>query len=63
MRFLGILLVDNLWDLPGVILRGMFPGAHWLELRFDLTKRQAFRRQFSYPFEILLHGIGALSGE
>jgi hypothetical protein len=63
MRFLGILLVDDLWDLPKVILRGVFPGSRWLELRFDLSKRQAFRRQFSYPIEILMHGIGALSGK
>ncbi len=48
MRFLGVLLVDraptSAWgcDLPGVVLRGLFPGRRWLQLRYDLAPRQAF---------------------
>ncbi len=42
MRFLGVLLVDRVRDLPGVVLRGLFPGRRWLQLRYDLAPRQAF---------------------
>ena len=59
MRFLGVLLVDRVWDLPGVVLRGLFPGRRWLQLRYDLSPRQAFWRQFTYPLQVLAHGTGA----
>ena len=45
MRFLGVLLVDRLRDLPGVVLRGLFPGKRWLQLRYNLSSQQAFWRQ------------------
>jgi hypothetical protein len=60
MRFLGVLLVDRVRDLPGVVLRGLFPGRRWLQLRHDLSPRQAFWRQLTYPLEVLARGIGAL---
>jgi hypothetical protein len=60
MRFLGVLLVDRVRDLPGVVLRGLFPGRRWLQLRYDLSPRQAFWRQLTYPLEVLARGIGAL---
>ncbi len=60
MRFLGVLLVDRLRDLPGVVLRGLFPGQRWLQLRYDLSLRQAFWRQFTYPLQVLARGIGAV---
>ncbi|MBN2390471.1 MAG: nucleotidyltransferase family protein [Anaerolineae bacterium] len=60
MRFLGVLLVDRVRDLPGVVLRGLFPGRRWLQLRYNLSPRQAFWRQFAYPLEVLSHGAGAL---
>ena len=60
MRFLGVLLVDRMRDLPGVILRGLFPGRRWLQLRYDLSTRQAFWRQFTYPFEVFTRGMGAV---
>ena len=59
MRFLGVLLVDRVWDLPGVVLRGLFPGRRWLQLRYDLSPLQAFWRQFTYPLQVLAHGTGA----
>ncbi len=61
MRFLGVLLVDRVRDLPGVVLRGLFPGRRWLQLRYDLSPRQAFWRQFTYPLQVLARGIGALA--
>ena len=61
MRFLGVLVVDRVCDLPGVVLRGLFPGKRWLQLRYDLTSRQAFWRQFTYPLEVLARGVGALT--
>jgi len=60
MRFLGVLLVDRVRDLPGVVLRGLFPGRRWLQLRYDLSPRQAFWRQFTYPLHVLARGVGAL---
>jgi len=60
MRFLGVLLVDRMHDLPGVVLRGLFPGQRWLQLRYDLSPRQAFWRQFTHPLQILARGLGAL---
>ena len=57
MRFLGVLLIDRVRDLPGVVLRGLFPGKRWLQLRYDLTPRQAFWRQFIYPLEVIWRGI------
>ncbi|MEJ5311254.1 MAG: nucleotidyltransferase family protein [Anaerolineae bacterium] len=60
MRFLGVLLVDRVRDLPGVVLRGLFPGRRWLQLRYDLSPRQAFWRQFTYPLQVLARGIGVL---
>ena len=60
MRFLGVLLVDRLRDLPGVVLRGLFPGRRWLQLRYDLSPWQAFWRQFAYPLQVLGRGVGAL---
>ncbi len=61
MRFLGVLLVDRIRDLPGVVLGGLFPGHRWLQLRYDLSPRQAFWRQFTYPFQVLARGVGALA--
>lgn len=60
MRFLGVLLVDRVRDLPGVVLRGLFPGRRWLQLRYNLSSRQAFWRQFTYPLHVLACGVGAL---
>ncbi len=60
MRFLGVLLVDRLRDLPGVLSHGLFPGRRWLQLRYDLSPRQAFWRQFTYPLQVLARGAGAL---
>ena len=60
MRFLGVLLVDRVRDLPSVLLRGLFPGQRWLQLRYDLSLRQAFWRQFFYPLEVLSRSISAL---
>jgi hypothetical protein len=60
MRFLGVLLVDRVRDLPGVVLRGLFPGRRWLQLRYDLSPRQAFWQQFIYPLHVLARGLGAL---
>ena len=60
MRFLGVLLIDRVRDLPGVVVRGLFPGSHWLQLRYDLSSRQAFWRQFTYPLEVLARGVGAV---
>ena len=60
MRFLGVLLVDRVRDLPGVVLRGLFPGQRWLQLRYDLSPRQAFWRQLTYPLQVLGRGVGAL---
>jgi hypothetical protein len=60
MRFLGVLLVDRVRGLPGVVLRGLFPGQRWLQLRFDLSPHQAFLRQFTYPLYVLVRGAGAL---
>jgi hypothetical protein len=60
MRFLGVLLVDRVRDLPGVVLRGLFPGQRWLQLRYDLSPRQAFWRQFTYPLQVLARGATAL---
>jgi len=60
MRFLGVLLVDRVRDLPGVVLRGLFPGRRWLQLRYDLSPRQAFWRQFIYPLHVLARGVGVL---
>ncbi len=61
MRFLGVLLVDRLRDLPGVVLHGLFPGRRWLQLRYNLSPRQAFWRQFTYPLQVLARGAGALA--
>ncbi len=60
MRFLGVLLVDRVRDLPGVVLRGLFPGRRWLQLRYDLSPRQALWRQVIYPLQVLGRGAGAL---
>jgi hypothetical protein len=60
MRFLGVLLMDRLRDIPGVVVMGLFPGQRWLQLRYDISPRQAFWRQFSYPLEVLTRGIGAV---
>ncbi|HNT75170.1 MAG TPA: nucleotidyltransferase family protein [Anaerolineae bacterium] len=60
MRFLGVLLVDRARDLPAMVWRGLFPGRRWLQLRYDLSPRQAFWRQFAYPLEVLARGAGAL---
>jgi len=60
MRFLGVLLVDRLCDLPGVVLRGLFPGRRWLQLRYDFSPRQARWRQFTYPLQVSGRGAGAL---
>ncbi len=60
MRFLGVLLVDRVRDLPGVVLRGLFPGRRWLQLRYDLSSRKAFWRQFTYPLQVLARGISVL---
>lgn len=60
MRFLGVLLVDRLRDLPGVILRGLFPGRCWLQLRYNLTPQRAFWRQFTYPLQVLARGVSVL---
>jgi hypothetical protein len=60
MRFLGVLLVDRLHDLPGVVLRGLFPGRRWLQLRYDLSPRQAFWRQFAYPLDVLGRAFAAV---
>jgi len=38
---------------------GLFPGRRWLQLRYDLSSRQAFWRQFIYPLHVLVRGIGA----
>ena len=62
MRFFGVLLIDRLRDLPAVVLRGLFPGKRWLQLRYDLTPRQAVLRQFTYPVEVVRRGIKALAG-
>jgi hypothetical protein len=59
MRFLGVLLVDRVRDLPGVVLRGLFPGQRWLQFRYALSPRQAFWRQFVYPLQVLARGLGA----
>ena len=61
MRFLGVLLIDRVRDLPGVVLRGLFPGMRWLQLRYNLLSRQAFWRQFTYPLEVLVRGVGAVA--
>ena len=37
MRFFGVLLVDRVRDLPGVVLRGLFPGRRWLHLYYALS--------------------------
>ena len=66
MRFLSVLLVDraltSAWDcdLPSVVLRGLFPGQRWLQLRYDLSPWQAFWRQVAYPPQALARGVGAL---
>ena len=60
MRFLGVLLIDRLGDLPGVLWHGLFPGRRWLQTRFDLTARQARWRQLTYPLEVLWRGLRAL---
>jgi hypothetical protein len=60
MRFLGVLLVDRVRDLPDVVLRGLFPGRRWLQLRYNISPQQAFWRRFVYPLEVLACGIGAV---
>jgi hypothetical protein len=60
MRFLGILLVDNFWTLPGVLLGGLFPGRQWLKSRYSLTDRSAFWHQFSYPCRVIVQGLSAV---
>lgn len=42
----------------GVILHDLFPGRRWLQLRYDLSPRQAFWRQFAYPLHVLARGVG-----
>jgi hypothetical protein len=60
MRFLGILLIDRIRDLPGVIGHGLFPGRRWIQTRFDLTERQVRWRQLTYPLEVVWRGVQAL---
>ena len=60
MRFLGVLLIDRVRDLPGVLWRGLFPGRRWIQTRFDLTGGQARWRQITYPLEIVWRGLRAL---
>lgn len=60
MRFLGVLLVDRVRDLPGVLFRGLFPRRRWLQLRYDLTPRQAFWRQFTYPIDVMRRALEAV---
>lgn len=60
MRFLGVLLLDNLGDLVKVIGKGLVPGQLWLQLRFGLSKEEAFWRQFTYPLEVLYNGAQML---
>jgi hypothetical protein len=60
MRFLNILLIDRILDLPVVLGYGLFPGRRWLQLRYDLSRREAFWRQFVYPFEVGWRGIEAV---
>lgn len=62
MRFLGVLLIDRVRDLPGVVLRGLFPGKRWLQLRYDLSSKQAVWRQFTYPLEVVWRGARAVIG-
>lgn len=59
-RFLGVLLVDNLISLPAVLLGGIFPGRHWLKARYNLSNREAFWRQFTYPVEVVYQAIKAI---
>jgi hypothetical protein len=60
MRFLGILLVDRLWDFIPAFFSGLFPGKLWLKTRFNLTDSQAYMKQFIYPISVLLNGLKAL---
>jgi len=60
MRFLGVVLIDRLRDLPCVLWRGLFPGRRWIQTRFDLTGGQARWRQITYPLEIVWRGLRAL---
>lgn len=60
MRFLGLLLVDRLRDLPTVICRGLFPSRRWIETRFGLSPRAARWRQVTYPLEVLARGCQAV---
>ena len=60
MRFLGVLLVDRIRDLPKVVYRGLFPGRRWIETRFGLSPRAARWRQVTYPLEVLLRGCQAV---
>jgi hypothetical protein len=62
MRFLGLLLIDRLCDLPRVIWGGLFPGRRWIETRFELSPRAARWRQVTYPLEVLARGLGAIGG-
>lgn len=60
MRFLGVLLIDRLRDLPGVLWHGLFPGRRWLQTRFDLSPRQTRWRQVTYPLEVVWRSVRAL---
>ncbi len=60
MRFLGLLLVDRMRDLPFVLFRGLFPGRLWLKMRFNLSDFGAFWRQLTYPLAVLWNGIKAI---
>ena len=59
-RFLGILLVDNFANLPGVLISGMLPGRQWLKSRYNLTNRASYLRQLTYPFEVVMQAVKAI---
>ena len=60
MRFLGIILIDQLYRIPGVLIHGLFPGRDWIHSRFDLSERQARWRQVTYPLEVIWRGLSVL---
>lgn len=60
MRFLNILFIDRLRDVPLTLVRGLFPGRRWLQARYNLSPRAARWRQLVYPVEVAWHGLRAL---
>jgi hypothetical protein len=58
VRFLAMLLVDRLWDLPGMLVYGVFPGRDWIAERYSVRGRL---RTLGYcvwhPWRVLSYGL------